>query len=181
MQVARPSRASTSAQVTPLDIGVYLTGNSDTSKEALATFGLVAAYFTVSSDPAVVGVSAVSENPEFDIASIDTPTPGVVSLDLGSIFGTLPAERIYLATLTYTGLGSGSSAIAVTDLGSNTYLNDGGDDPTTSPPTQIFPTSATGQINVTGAVIPEPSSFVALAGLLSTAGLGLLLRRRWSR
>jgi len=157
-----------------VDVRVYLT-DTDGAGGLLASDGLGSIDFDVNEEtttPDRFHVSAVDVNSEFDFdAAFDLDLlDDSTALRLFSLLGTTPASSIYLATLTFTGDSAGVADIQATNASNvTTTLGD-----------RISVEPASARITVTSAQseIPEPATLLLFAGLLGTAGLGVLRRQR---
>jgi hypothetical protein len=161
-------------------IKIYLTENS---APGVLDNGLSSISFTLTSSlPGVAAVLAegdVTVNPEFDIPAGVSVLPGSLTIDLTSFLGVSPVvngvnlQSIYLATVTYTATGVGTTNLLASDLG-NTY--------TVFDVDPFDVTSGSGSITVLndapvnppGTEVPEPGSLLLFGTVM---GLGWAARR----
>jgi hypothetical protein len=160
-------------------IKIYLTENS---APGVLDNGLSSISFTLTSSlPGVAAVLAegdVTVNPEFDIPAGVSVLPGSLTIDLTSFLGVSPVvngvnlQSIYLATVTYTATGVGTTNLRASDLG-NTYTVVAG-------PLDVTPRDGSievlndAPVNPPGTEVPEPGSLLLFGTVM---GLGWAARR----
>jgi hypothetical protein len=162
-----------------VDVKIYLTENQvpGVLGDGLSSIKLE----LTSSSPGVADVllmGDVTVNPAFDFTADITASSGSLTLDLAGFSEVYPVvngvnlQSIYLATVTYTATGVGTTNLRASDLG-NTYTVVAG-------PLDVTPRDGSievlndAPVNPPGTEVPEPGSLLLFGTVM---GLGWAARR----